>query len=169
MGGSISQAPPPSTGASHSQLLAPSAVEATTLACFGPMLVIGRWGLVLPDGWSAELEEGCACITKDEGVGVLLISHAEKKQTPVARQELNQLAEAELPGDADVGKTKMGDFEGLHATYIAEGERWHRFYLSYGRLLLLISYTVPIANDGDEDDEVIGMLRSLRVRGDRWE
>lgn len=133
------------------------------------MLVVGRWGLRLAEGWSAELEEGCACITKEEGAGVLLISHAEKKRSPVARQELKELADAELPGDADMGETKMGDFTGLHATYVAEGERWHRFYLSYGRLLLLISYTVALAYDGEEDDEVIGMLRSLRAKGDRWD
>jgi hypothetical protein len=33
----------------------------------------------------------------------------------------------------------------------------------------LISYTVPLADDGTEDDEVIGMLRTLRAKGDRWE
>jgi hypothetical protein len=133
------------------------------------MLVIGRWALQLAEGWEAELEEGCACITKPDGVGVLLISHAEKKHAPVSRQEIQELASAELPGDADVGKTKMGDFEGLHATYVADGERWHRFYLSFGKLLLLISYTVEVAHDGVEDDEVISMLRTLRAHGDRWE
>lgn len=98
-----------------------------------------------------------------------MISHAEKKGAPVSRQELQQLAAGELPGDADVGPTRMGDFEGLHATYVEDGQRWQRFYLSYGHLLLLISYTVDLEDEGAEDDEVIGMLRSLRAAGDRWE
>lgn len=120
-------------------------------------------------GWDVELEEGCVCLCKPDGAGVLLISHAEKEGAPVARDELAQLASAELPGDADVGESRMGDFEGLHATYVTEGDRWHRFYLGFGRLLLLISYTVPLGQDGAEDDEVIGMLRTLRAKGDRWE
>ena len=108
------------------------------------MLAVGRWSLQLAPGWEGELEDGCACIAKEDGAG-------------------------ELPGDADVGPTRMGDFEGLHATYVEDGQRWQRFYLSYGRLLLLISYTVDLADEGAEDDEVIAMLRSLRAKGDRWE
>ena len=63
----------------------------------------------------------------------------------------------------------MGDFEGLHATYVDDDQRWHRFYLGFGGLLLLVSYTVELAHDGSEDDAVIDMVRSLRARGDRWE
>ena len=140
------------------------------------MLAVDRWALQLAPGWEAELEDGCACVTKLDGVGVLLISYADKRDShahkslvPVTRDELQQLADNELPGSADVGPCKMGDFEGLHATYAADGARWHRFYLGYGTLLLLISYTVELADDGTEDDEVIGMLRTLSAQGNRWE
>ena len=134
------------------------------------MLTIGRWSLRLAQGWQAEAEEeGCVCVTDPDGFGVLLISHAERARNPVAREELHQLASAELPGAADVGDCRMGDFEGLHATYVEEGERWHRFYLGFGTVLLLVTYTVELAHDGVEDDAVIGMLRSLRGRGNRWE
>ena len=129
----------------------------------------GRWTLLCQPGWSAELEEGCACLTKQDGVGVLLISHAAKRRTPVTRDELQELAEAELPQTADRGVCSMGDFEGLHATYVADDARWHRFYLSYGTLLLLVTYTVALAQDGVEDDEVLAMLRSLCALGDAWE
>jgi hypothetical protein len=132
-------------------------------------LAVDRWALQLAPGWEAELEGGCACVTKLDGVGVLLISHADKVKEPVTRDELQQIADGELPGDADVGPCRMGVFEGLHATYAADGARWHRFYLGYGTLLLLISYTVELADDGTEDDEVIGMLRTLSAHGDRWE
>jgi hypothetical protein len=63
----------------------------------------------------------------------------------------------------------MGDFDGLHATYVEDGQRWHRFYLGFGTLLLLVTYTVDLAHDGREDDAVIGMLRTLHARGNRWE
>lgn len=132
-------------------------------------LAVGRWALQLGEDWQAELEDGCVCLTKPDGVGVLLISHADKVETPIAREELQRLADAELPGSADVGPCRMGEFEGLHATYVADDARWHRFYLCFGTLLLLITYTVELAHDGAEDDEVIGMLRSLRSRGNRWE
>jgi len=133
------------------------------------VLTLGRWSLQLAQGWEAELEEGCVCASHPEGFGVLLISHAERAKNPVAREELHQLASAELPGSADVGECRMGDFEGLHATYVEDGERWHRFYLCFGTVLLLVTYTVELAHDGVEDDEVIGMLRSLRAIGNRWE
>ena len=152
------------TGAYRARL-----ASAKSWRILGPMLNVGRWSMQLVAGWEAELEEGCACVAKPDGVGVLLISHAEKDQAPVSRSELAQFAASELPGDADVGESRMGDFEGLHATYIAEGARWQRFYLGFGRLMLLISYTVPADDDGVEDDEVIAMLRTLRAKGNRWE
>ena len=133
------------------------------------MLVIGRWGLRVAPGWSSEIDEGCVCLTKADGAGVLLISHAAKRRTTVTLEELQQLAAAELPPSADSGTCCMGDFEGLHATYVADDARWHRFYLSFGSLLLLVTYTVELEQDGVEDEAVIGMLRSLSAQGDPWE
>ena len=108
-------------------------------------------------------------MTSADGFGVLLISHAQRPQSPVARAELDHSRARSCPGSADVGACRMGDFDGLHATYVAEGQRWHRFYLGFGTLLLLVTYTVELAHDGSEDDAVIGMLRSLAARGNRWE
>jgi hypothetical protein len=133
------------------------------------MLSVGRWALELAAGWQAELEEGCVCVTAPEGHGALLISHRHRATHPIERAELEGLANAELPGSADVGACRMGDFEGLHASYIEDDRRWHRFYLSFGTLLLLVSYTVELEHDGSEDDAVLGMLRSLRAHGERWE
>jgi hypothetical protein len=135
----------------------------------GNLLTVDRWSLRLADGWQAEVEDGCACVTGPDELGVLLISCAHKSQTPVARDELGRLASAELPASAEAGACVMGDFEGLHATYVEEGRRWHRFYLGFGTLLLLVSYTVELAHDGSEDDAVIGMLRTLRAQGNRWD
>ncbi len=133
-------------------------------------LSVGRWSLQLAAGWDAELEDGSAFVTGPEGLGVLMISHAQRSQMPVAREELDRLARAELPASADAGACSMGDFEGLHATYVDDGQqRWHRFYLGFGSLLLLVTYTVELAHDGSEDDAVIGMLRTLRASGNRWE
>ena len=132
-------------------------------------LTVGRWSLELAPGWQAELEDGCACVTGPDGLGVLLISHTQRPAMPVAREELDRLASGELPASADAGACRMGDFDGLHATYVEDGQRWHRFYLGFGTLLLLVTYTVEVAHDGSEDDAVIGMLRTLRASGDRWE
>jgi hypothetical protein len=133
------------------------------------MLTVGRWSLQLAPGWRAEMEEGCAFVTGPDALGVLMISHAQRSQMPVAREELVRLARAELPASADAGESRMGDFDGLHATYVDDGQRWHRFYLGFGTLLLLVTYTVELAHDGSEDDAVIGMLRTLRASGNRWE
>jgi len=132
-------------------------------------LTVGRWALQLARGWQAELEDDCVCITKPDGFGVMFISHANKLRTPVSSEELQQLAHAELPGSADLGSSRMGDFAGLHATYIEDNTRWHRFYLGFGTLLLLISYNIELAHDGLEDDDVIGMVRTLRAAGNAWE
>ena len=133
------------------------------------VLVVGRWALEVAPDWSSEIDDGCVCITNPEGAGVLLISHAAKRRTPVTREELQRLAAAELPPDTDSGECRMGDFQGIHASYVAEDARWHRFYLSFGSLLLLVTYTIPLDHDGAEDDAVIGMLRSLKAQGDAWE
>ena len=133
------------------------------------MLVVGRWALQIAPDWCSEIDDGCVCISKADGAGVLLISHAAKPRTPVTREELQQLAATELPPNTESGACRMGDFEGLHATYIAEDARWHRFYLSFGSLLLLVTYTIPFEHDGVEDDAVIAMLRSLKAQGNPWE
>jgi len=133
------------------------------------VLAVDRWSLRLAPGWRAELEDGCACMTGPDELGVLLISFARKARAPVAREELIQLASAELPASADTGSCRMGDFDGLHATYVEGGQRWQRFYLCFGTLLLLVTYTVDLDHDGSEDDAVIGMLRTLHAQGDRWE
>jgi hypothetical protein len=59
--------------------------------------------------------------------GVLLVSQRHRRAHPIERAELQQIADAELPGSADVGACRMGDFEGLHATYAEDDQRWHRF------------------------------------------
>ena len=133
------------------------------------MLVVGRWALRFAPDWSSEIDDGCVCITKPDGAGVLLISQAAKRRTPVTRDELQRVAAAELPPNTDSGACRMGDFEGLHATYVTEDARWHRFYLSFGSLLLLVTYTIPLEYDGADDDDVIAMLRSLKAQGNPWD
>ena len=132
-------------------------------------LAVGRFTLQLAPGWQAEFEEDCVCLTRPDGYGILFISYADKANAPVAREDLQQLADAELPGSAELGPTKMGNLLGLHATYVEDDSRWHRFYLGYGTLLLLISYNVALAYDGTEDDEVLRMLRTLEAAGDPWD
>jgi hypothetical protein len=152
-------------GAKCSRAAAQSAILRPSMST----LAGDRWTLQLARAWRAEFEDGCACITKPDGLGVLFISQTYKPQTPVSREDLQQIAGAELPGSADVGPSRMGEFEGLHATYTEDNTRWHRFYLCYGTLLLLISYNIELAHDGVEDDDVLGMLRSLRAHGNAWE
>ena len=129
----------------------------------------GRWWLTLYDGWDGELEDGTACIARPQGDGVVLISAADKAEGPVSRQELQALAQGECPADAAVGDCDFGTFRGIHAMYESEEDRWHRWYLSHGSLVLLVSYTVPLDLEGAEDDAVMAMLRSLKARAQAWE
>jgi len=54
-------------------------------------------------------------------------------------------------------------------TYIEDDTRWHRSYLGFGTLLLLIRCSIEVAHDGLEDDEVIGMVRTQCAEGNAWE
>ena len=128
-----------------------------------------RWGLKLADGWEAELEEGTVCISHPEGVGALFVSSTEKGSGTVERHELEALARGESPPGADMGDCEFGDFQGVHSSYDDDGVHFHRWYLSYGSLLLLVTSAEDAAEAGARDDDVIGMLRSLHARGDRWE
>lgn len=131
----------------------------------------GRWTIALEDGWRGEIEDGTACIAREGGDGVLLISAADKEDGTLAREDLEALARGECPGDASVGDCEFGDFRGLHAMYTDSDAsvRWHRWYLGYGSLALFVSYTVALDVEGDEDEAVMTMLRTLQARGESWQ
>ena len=130
----------------------------------------GRWSLSLHNGWQGEVEEGSACIVRPDGHGALLISAVDKDCGPVEQAELEALARSECPEGASLGGCDLGDFRGVHAMYAddLDGVRWHRWYLGYGSLILLVTYTVPLEVEGEEDEAVMAMLRTLEGRGDAW-
>ena len=130
----------------------------------------GRWSLGVEDDFRAEVEDGTVCISRPDGAGVLLISAADKEGGLVSRDDLGALARSECPEHASVGDCELGDFRGVHAMYgdPDEGVRWHRWYLGYGSLVLLVTYMVPLEHEGEEDEAVMGMLRSLRGSGVAW-
>jgi len=132
----------------------------------------GRWSVVLEDGWRGEVDEGTACIARDDGAGALLITAVDKSGGLVSQDELAALARSECPADASLGDCELGDFRGVHAMYAADGVRWHRWYLGYGSLVLLVSYTVPLEVEeaaAVEADAVMTTLRSLEARGESWQ
>lgn len=128
----------------------------------------GRWSVVLEDGFRGELEDGTACIAREDGEGALLVSAVDKSQGPVTHDELAVLARGECPEDASFGDCELGDFRGVHAMYADDGVRWHRWYLGHGSLILLVTYTAPVELEGAEADAVMTMLRSLKARGESW-
>jgi len=128
-----------------------------------------RWGLSLSAGWEGGVEDGTVCIARPDGVGALLISPTEKRGGTVNRAELTTLARGESPADAEIGECALGDFHGVHSMYVTDGVRYHRWYLAHGSLLLFVTYATALEHEGIEDEDVMGMLRTLRARGDVWE
>ena len=122
------------------------------------VLEAGDWSLLLPEEWFAEQEDDAIIIGDRDGVGCLEISELRSERGHFNADEVRDIAEL---GDEGRSVT-AGSFSGLHATFVEDDAALREWYLTAEGLMLYVTYSCDLDNQGLDDavvDEIMGTLR----------
>ncbi|MDP5071515.1 MAG: hypothetical protein NWQ45_11505 [Congregibacter sp.] len=123
------------------------------------VLEAGDWGLLLPEEWQAEQEDDVIIIGDRDGVGCIEISELHKEAGDFHAQDLGEFV-------TDVSaweSVRCGSFQGIGASLIEEGAAIREWYLYAGTLLLYVTYSCDLDNQGLDDAAVDEILETLRM------
>lgn len=121
------------------------------------------WTLALPPEWWADSEEDSILIGDRDEVGCIEISTLHKEQGSFDRQSLHDIAESESEQPQNWQSVALGDFSGLLADYVDEGDAVREWYVSNGSILLFITYSCDEENRGMDDAAVDQLLDTLML------
>ncbi|WOJ93526.1 hypothetical protein R0135_17360 [Congregibacter variabilis] len=123
------------------------------------VLEAGDWGLLLPDEWQAEQEDDVIVIGDRDGVGCIEISELHKDTGDFGAEDLQQFVTEDSIWDS----VRRGSFEGLRTSLIEDGAAIREWYLYAGKLLLYVTYSCELDNQGLDDAAVDDILDTLRM------
>ena len=130
---------------------------------------LGWFTLELPDGWESETEDCVTTLRGPLGVGVIFVSggrHAGGRQKSFGGadflERFLQSIGIELPEDS------IGCAEGVGCRLYSferedAGRVWRYWSITDDETALLVSYTCASEDEGEEDDEVEGIVTSIRL------
>ncbi|MEM1403314.1 MAG: hypothetical protein AAGG55_08290 [Pseudomonadota bacterium] len=122
------------------------------------VLEAGDWSLLLPEEWFAEQEDDAIIVGDRDGVGCLEISELRSERGHFTDDEVREIAEL---GDEGSSVT-AGSFTGLYASFREDDAALREWYLSVEGLMLYVTYSCDLDNQGLDDavvDEIMGTLR----------
>lgn len=125
------------------------------------VLEAGDWCLLLPDEWQAEREEDSIVVFDRDDVGCIEISELRKDDGSFNDSDLASLTDSQ-PGWKPA---ERGDFRGLGRSLVEDGAAIREWYLYEGDLLLYVTYSCEMENQGMDDaavDEILDTLQAVR-------
>ncbi|GAB5414653.1 MAG: hypothetical protein Cons2KO_22560 [Congregibacter sp.] len=122
------------------------------------VLEAGDWSLLLPPDWQADEVEGAVVIEDRDGVGCLEFSELYKDSGEFEVAELEQFADASYSW----APVTLGSFSGLYSELVEDGAAIREWCVFAGDLLLYITYSCEVENQGMDDSAVNDILDTLR-------
>ncbi len=122
------------------------------------------WEIKLPDDWEVESGDGFTELFQASGSGSLQIS-ASRQDDFITDDDLLELASDHLEAGAEPEEVELGDFDGILLRYDSEGEYLCEWYVKADDVLLFITYSCPLQDEGVEDDTVDVILDTLGLPG----
>ena len=121
------------------------------------------WTLALPPEWWADTEEDSIVVSDRDDVGCIEISTLHSDRGEFDEDEVRAMAASgsELP--LDWQRVTLGDFQGLHSTYLEQGTAIREWYVARGPMLLFITYSCDEDNRGMDDAAVDELLDTLQI------
>ena len=126
----------------------------------------------MPPEWWAESEEDTVLIGDRDDVGVIEISTLHKNEGEFSTGEIASIASEE---GGDTKKISLGDFSGLLKSLVEDAEddsgeaiALREWYVSNGAIMLYITYSCELENQGMDDaavDEILDTLLLLSPEG----
>ena len=121
------------------------------------------WTLAIPPEWWADSEEDSILVGDRDDVGCIEISTLHKEEGSFDQQSLRDIAESESEQPQAWRSVTLGDFAGLVADYVDEGDGVREWYVSSGSMLLFITYSCDEENRGMDDAAVDQLLDTLML------
>lgn len=125
------------------------------------VLEAGDWSLLLPAEWSAERDGDVILVGDDDGVGCLEISALHKAPDSYEGDE-DDTPGALLDDALSWSPVTCGSFRGHYASFKEDGAALREWVISSGDLLLYLTYSCDLENQGMDDAAVDEMLDTLR-------
>ena len=119
------------------------------------------WSISLPDDWMGEQDQDCEVLYHPEGPGTLQISLVQHTE-PVTDDDLEAMAAEHIEAGAETEDVVFGPFVGFGFSYAVEDEYLCEWYLRSDFLMLFVTYSCPLEQEGEEDDIIDFMLETLR-------
>lgn len=121
------------------------------------------WTLAIPPEWWADSEDDSILVGDRDDVGCIEISTLQKEEGSFDQQSLRDIAESESEQPQAWRSVVLGDFSGLVADYVDEGDAVREWYVSSGSMLLFITYSCDEENRGMDDAAVDQLLDTLML------
>ncbi len=119
------------------------------------------WTLALPPEWWADSEEDSILIGDRDDVGCIEVSTLHKEQGEFSRQELEDIASAEVEQAVAWQPAALGEFSGLCGSFMEDDVAIREWYVANGAMLLFITYSCDAENGGMDDAAVDALLDTL--------
>ncbi|MFK8042042.1 hypothetical protein [Congregibacter sp.] len=123
------------------------------------VLEAGDWGMLIPEEWQAEQDEDAIVIGDRDGVGCIEVSELHKESGDFGTEDLQQFE----PDASQWEACRKGSFEGIYRALIEDGAAIREWYLYAGALLLYVTYSCELDNQGLDDAAVDEILDTLRM------
>lgn len=121
------------------------------------------WTLAIPPEWWADSEDDSILVGDRDDVGCIEISTLHKEEGSFDTQSLRDIAESESEQSLAWQSVALGDFAGLVADYVDEGDAVREWYVSNDAMLLFITYSCDEENRGMDDAAVDQLLDTLML------
>jgi len=125
------------------------------------------WTLVLPPEWWADSEEDSILVGDQDDVGCIEISTLHKEEGVFEKAMVLSIAQTESEQPLEWRSVTLGEFAGVHSSYVQEETAVREWYVSNGVLLLFITYSCAEENRGMDDAAVDELLDTLMVLADQ--
>ncbi len=117
----------------------------------------------VPNVWQGVFddEEEYDILYNPDGPGELQFS-AVRHDIELSFNDLKNIAAEDIQGGARIQELELGDFRGFLFDYDIDEDYWCEWYLARGRLMLFVTYTCPMEDDGKEYDDVDLIMGTLQ-------
>ncbi len=119
------------------------------------------WSLALPPEWWAETEDESILIGDQDDVGCIEISTLHKDSGSFDPGAMDEVAAAEAEQPVDWRPVTLGELKGVCGRYLEEGAAIREWYVASGPMMLFITYSCDVENQGMDDAAVDEILDTL--------
>ena len=121
------------------------------------------WTLMLPPEWWADSQEDSILIGDRDEVGCIEISTLHKDDGAFTRDNLEEIAAAGSEGSQAWRAAALGEFTGFTGEFVEEDAAIREWYVANGPVMLFITYSCDLENQGMDNAAVDELLDTLLV------